>query len=127
ARFLSYALDTDKVVYQNFDFSRDRLLTLTQQLSPALLRVGGTKADLVYYDLSRTPIASPPPGYTGVLDRATFDAMCGFADALGVDIMFTLNAGPGPRSTAKAWHEAQSRRLIEASVAAGCPVRVWEL
>ncbi|HLT35830.1 MAG TPA: hypothetical protein VK034_06080, partial [Enhygromyxa sp.] len=125
-RFLSYALDTDKVVSQNFDFDRPRLLNLAAELSPALLRIGGTKADRVYYDMSDTPTAEAPPPFVDVLDRATWDAACDFAEALDVELLFTVNAGPGPRDADGLWTDAQARELIEYTVARGCPVTVWE-
>ncbi|NJK31642.1 MAG: hypothetical protein HC927_04070 [Deltaproteobacteria bacterium] len=125
-RYLSYALDTDKVVYQQFDFERPRLLALTAELSPALLRIGGTRADQVYYDMSDTPLAEAPSGYERVMDRATWDAACDFAEALGVEMLFTINAGPGPRDDQGQWIDAQARELIEYTIARDCPVTVWE-
>jgi heparanase 1 len=126
-RYLSYALDTDKVVHQGFDFDRPRLLALTAELSPALLRIGGTKADIVYYDLSDTPVVTPPAHYADVLNRDTWDAACDFAEALGVEILFTINAGKGPRGIEGEWLDDQARQLIEYTVARDCPVSVWEL
>jgi heparanase len=125
-RFLSYALDTDKVVTQGFDFDRPRLLNLTAELSPALLRIGGTKADRVYYDMSETPTAEAPAPFVDVLNRATWNAACDFAEALDVELLFTINAGPGPRDAEGLWTDAQARELIEYTIARGCPVTVWE-
>jgi heparanase 1 len=126
-RYLSIALDTDKVVSQKFDFDRPRLLALTSELAPALLRIGGTKADGVYYDLSDSPVTEPPPNYADVMDREIWDAACGFAEALGFEMLFTINAGQGPRGGEGPWAEDQARALIEYTVAQGCPVSVWEL
>ncbi len=125
-RFLSFALDTDKVVHQHFDFARPRLLELTSALAPALLRIGGTKADRVYYDLSGMPVSAAPDPFVDVLDRSIWDATCEFADALDLQLLFTINAGPGPRDANELWVDEQARGLIEYSVAQGCPVEVWE-
>jgi heparanase 1 len=125
-RFLSYTLDTDKVVAQGFDFDRPRLLNLAAELSPAMLRIGGTKADRIYYDLSDTPISQAPDPYVDVMNRTTWDAACDFAEALDVEMLFTVNAGPGPRDTDGLWTDAQARELIEYTVARDCPVAVWE-
>ena len=126
-RFLSYTLDTDKVVYFDFDFERPRLRNLAAALSPAMLRIGGTKADRVYYDLSDAPVDEAPPPYTRVLNRAVWDPACAFARDLDVEMLFTVNAGPGPRDQANLWTDAQARELLEYSVAQACPVSVWEL
>jgi heparanase 1 len=125
-RFLSFALDTDKVVHQKFDFTRPRLHELTAALSPALLRIGGTKADRVYYDLSDLPVTEAPTPYVDVLDRAVWDAACEFSDTLDLQLLFTINAGPGPRDANELWLDDQARELIQYSVAQGCPVDVWE-
>ena len=125
-RFLSYTLDTDKVVAQNFDFDRARLLNLAAELSPALLRIGGTKADRVYYDMSDTPLSQAPEPYVDVMNRTTWDGACDFAEALDVELLFTVNAGPGPRDMNGLWTDPQARELIEYSVARDCPVAVWE-
>jgi heparanase 1 len=126
ARYLSYALDTDKVVHQGFEFDRPRLLALTAELAPALLRIGGTKADVVYYDLSDAPVATAPAYYADVLNQDTWDAACEFAEALGVEMLFTVNAGEGPRGIEGEWLDDQARQLIEYTLARGCPVSVWE-
>jgi heparanase 1 len=125
-RFLSFALDTDKVVHQKFDFKRPRLLELTAALSPALLRVGGTKADRVYYDMSDMPASMAPAPYVDLLDRSIWDDACEFTEALDLQMLFTINAGPGPRDVDLLWQDDQARELIQYSVAQGCPVDVWE-
>jgi heparanase 1 len=125
-RFLSYTLDTDKVVSQGFDFDRPRLLNLAAELSPAMLRIGGTKADRVYYDMSDTPLSQAPDPYVDVMNRTTWDAACDFVEALDGEMLFTVNAGPGPRDQNGLWTDAQARELIEYTVARDCPVVVWE-
>jgi heparanase len=126
-RFLSYTLDTLTVVTEQFDFDRPRLVNLAAELSPALLRIGGTQADRVYYDMSDLPVSQPPTAYADVMDRAIWDAACDFAEALDVEIMFTINAGPGPRDQDGRWTDGQARELIEYTLARGCPVTMWEL
>src|SRR5690606_30203811 len=81
-RFLSYTLDTLTVVTRQFDFDRPRLLNLAAELSPALLRIGGTQADRVFYDLSDLPVSQAPEPYVDVMDRAIWDPACDFAEAL---------------------------------------------
>jgi len=126
-RFLSYTLDTLTVVTRQFDFDRPRLLNLAAELSPALLRIGGTQADRVFYDLSDLPVSQAPEPYVDVMDRAIWDPACDFAEALDLELMFTINAGPGPRDPDGLWTDEQARELIEYTLARDCPVAVWEL
>lgn len=126
-RYLSYTLDTLTVVTERFDFERPRLRNLAAELSPALLRIGGTQADRVYYDLSDQPVSQAPTPYADVMDRSIWDPACDFAEALDLELMFTINAGPGPRDQDGLWTDTQARELIEYTMARGCPVTMWEL
>jgi len=62
-----------------------------------------------------------------VLTRTWWDAACEFAAALDLDILFTLNAGPGPRDQAGAWTPDNARELLTYTRDRGCPVTAWEL
>lgn len=143
-RYLSFALDTSQVVGGNwwvadggqapttpFDFSRAELMRLTQPLAPAILRIGGTAADQVYYDLGTPPLASPPFKYNYLFTKSEFDAVNQFAEAAGLQVLFTLNAGTGPRLPNLLWSEAwtpdQAKTLIDYAVSSGYPVIAWEL
>jgi heparanase 1 len=144
-RYLSVAVDTAEVVGATFwsadagvegaggsapvppyDFTRPRLRRLAQELAPAYLRVGGTTADKVFYDLSDTPAASPPAPYKAVLTRAQWDGVNGFAAALGYQVVFTLNAGPGPRDATNAWQPDNARSLLEYTHAKQYPIALWD-
>ena len=144
-RFLSVALDTSEVLGGRwwganashieigrgdarttpFDFARPRLLQLASALAPAYLRVGGTEADFVYY-APGAPQA-PPPGYELVLTRERWDAVNTFARASGFDLLFTVNAGAGPRGPDGRWTSANADSLLEYTREAGYQVPVWEL
>src|SRR5262249_13393942 len=50
-----------------------------------------------------------------------------FARAEGLELLFTLDAGPGPRDTASAWTPDNARELMSYVVARGDPVTTWEL
>lgn len=149
ARFLSFAIDTAQVVgglwwsssgeveggggteeQEPYDFSRPRLRELAGQLAPAYLRIGGSEADKVYYALD-DPSEAPPEGYTTVMTEAQLQGVADFAQAVGLDILFTLNAGPGPRAlrpdAEPVWTSSNARALIERSVARDWPIDVWEL
>lgn len=145
-RFLSVAVDTAQVVGATFwspdagleggggsspvapyDFARPRLRRLAQELAPAYLRIGGTEADKVYYDLGDAPVTTAPGKYKAVLTRAQWDGVNAFAKALDYRVLFTINAGPGPRDAANAWQPDNARALLEYTRAKGHPVALWEL
>jgi hypothetical protein len=143
-RFLSLAVDVAQVVGGTFwnpgvvsgattttvppyDFTRARLRALVQPLGHAYLRVGGTDADRTYYALSDPPPAMPPANYRWILTRAEWDRMSDFAAALDLPIVFTLNAGSGPRVDNGPWQPAQARALVDYAVQARSPVAAWEL
>lgn len=110
-----------------YDFTRPRLRRLAAALAPAYLRIGGTAADRLYYDLSAEPVTTPPEGYEEVLTAAIWDGVADFARELDLEIFFTLDAGLGPRDAEKQWTPDNARTLIEYSVAHEVPVAVWEL
>jgi len=146
-RFLSFAVDIAQVVGGRFwcaearcdpvpgggtpipayDFNRPRLVHLVRALSPAYLRIGGTASDQVYYDLSEDASAPLPPGYLYRLTRHQWDAVNRFASACGLEVVFTLNAGPGPRGAGRAWNPENGAELIAYTVAQNYPVVQWAL
>jgi hypothetical protein len=144
-RFLSVAVDTAQVVGATFwnpeaglegaggsypvppyDFARPRLRRLAVELAPAYLRIGGTTADKVYYDLGAEPVVNPPAPYRAVLTSKQWDGVADFASALGYRIVFTLNAGPGPRDPGNVWHPDNARTLLEYTRAHHVPVAMWD-
>ena len=146
ARFVSFAVDTIQVVggpfwappgqgkgllstspVSRFSFTRPRLRRLAGALGPAYLRIGGTDADRTVYDLGDAPGSQAPGKAHGVLTRAIWDEVNGFARELDLRLLFTLNAGPTARDAAGDWDPAGARKLIAYSVARGYPVDVWEL
>ena len=145
-RFVSFAVDTVQVVggrfwappgkgggllgtgpVPRFRFDRPRLRRLAGALAPAYLRIGGTDADRIAYDMSGGPAPAAREGAPGVLTRAIWDQVNAFAGDLDLRILFTLNAGPMARDAAGAWDPAGARALIAYTVAHRYPVDVWEL
>jgi heparanase 1 len=110
-----------------FDFERPGLRTYAGALSPALLRVGGSEADKLYYDLRADPVAEPPDGFEYVLRRSRWEALVSFADAVGMRLVFTVNAGPGPRDRRGLWTAENARHLMTAVREERHPVLGWEL
>lgn len=141
-RFLSFSIDTaqalggvfwdpagsgKEVPVEVYEFGRPRLRRLAGEFSPALLRVGGTAADYVLYDLGEAPVAVPPAPFKLVMTRSIWEGIASFARDLDLEILFTLNAGPGARDASLAWTADNARTFVDFVSARGDPVTVWEL
>jgi hypothetical protein len=146
-RYLSFAIDTALLVggawwdgstsvsggrgtvnAPPLDFADARLRRLARELKPAILRVGGTEADLCYYSLDPSrPVTTPPSGFKSVLSAERWDELAGFSRDLELDLMFTLNAGKGTRDSRLRWQPDQARALLQHAQARGQTVAVWEL
>lgn len=144
-RFLSFAIDSSQHVggvwwspeaevegalgstpQPVFDFRRERLETLTEALAPAYLRIGGSEADRVWFE---TEVGDPrPEAYEQTLTRSMWDEAASFARRHRLQLVFTLNAGPGPRGGASGpWNPANAEALVRYATERGDPVAVWEL
>jgi heparanase 1 len=148
-RYLSFSVDTSQVVggkWWNpqadrvewssgtvqapvFDFDRPKLNLLTEALAPAYLRIGGSEADKVFYDLEAGPGAGPaiPEGYESVFTRGQWDAVHAFASRNDLELVCTLNAGPAARDRTSRWQDDNAAELMAYSARQGYPVAVWEL
>jgi heparanase 1 len=109
-----------------FDFGNPRLRNAAAALAPAYLRIGGSEADKIYYDLAADSPYEPPDGYEFVMTRPQWSGIHRFAESVGFDVFFTLNAGPGPRRHG-AWTTSNAAQLMRAAAARGDSVAVWEL
>lgn len=146
--FLSFALDTAQLVggkwwhpearraefgsgiWQTpvFDFDRPLLVALTRALAPAYLRLGGSEADKVYYALDLPERQGAlPSGFASRLTAEQWIAANTFARRCGLQIIFTLNAGPGPRRSDGSWNAAHAAALLDFSARQGFEIPVWEL
>jgi len=139
-RYLSVALDTASVLGGAFwskggaaasvsgdrdvpalDLASPTLIERARALAPAYLRIGGTAADTVDYQLdAERPL---PKGDKLRLTRERWEQIADFSRALDFPLLFTLNAGPATRDAKGAWTSANAAPLV----AAGAPVAVWEL
>jgi heparanase 1 len=146
-RFLSVAIDTSQILGGRwwsrgarrveigrgddhrtpFDLSRPRLRALAAALAPAYLRVGGTEADFVYYDMKGDGSPPAPAPYELVLSRDRWDAVNDFARTAGYELLFTVNAGPGPRTPDGRWSPENLGGLLDYTRREGYRVPVWEL
>lgn len=146
-RFISFAIDSSQLVGGHwwsrlgsevevgtgahttppFDFGRPRLRRLTEHLTPATLRIGGSEADRLYYDLGEVPRARAPKPYPLLLTRRMWDELTEFVEATGLGFCFTVNAGPGPRDTSGRWTADNARELLTYAKRRGTRVDLWEL
>jgi heparanase 1 len=112
-----------------FDFNRPKLDTLTRALAPAYLRIGGSESDKAYYDLKTDSAFATmiPPKYQSAMTRQEWDAVNAFAKRTGLQVVFTLNAGPGSRNSDGSWNNANAAELMAYTARQGYPVAVWEL
>ncbi len=150
-RYLSFAIDLSQVVGGKwwdpqakraewgsgtvqaplFDLDRPVLDRWVQGLAPAYLRIGGSEADKVYYHLeARSGTGTHldvPPRYKSVLTRSQWDAIGAFAGRNGLELVYTLNAGPASRDRHGFWWGENAATLLGYTAAQGYPVSVWEL
>lgn len=110
-----------------FDFTRPQLRHLAKALAPAYLRVGGTESDHVYYSVESAQVQAPPEGYELSLGRERWNALADFSKDAGFDLIFTVNAGPGPRGSDQEWRPNNAETLVRYARERGDEVAVWEL
>jgi heparanase 1 len=110
-----------------FDFSRPRLHLLAKELAPAYLRIGGSEADVLYYDLDDHSEQEPPAPYDLVFSRQMWDDIHAFAQAVGYTVFFTVNAGPATRDEEKNWTIENAQKIFEYTRQKKYQVDVWEL
>jgi heparanase 1 len=148
-RYLSFSIDTSQAVGGKFwdpsasgfeigsgsanatvfDFNNSRLDLLASALAPAYLRIGGSEADKVYYDLRcrEMKATSIPDGYASSLTRAQWDSIGAFAQRNNLDLIFTLNAGPASRDHHRRWDGSNASELLAYTASQGYPLTLWEL
>ena len=112
-----------------FDFNRKKLDVLASALAPAYLRIGGSESDKAYYDLSSNPgqPTAPPKGYQSVMTAKEWDDVNAFANRNGLQVTFTLNAGPSARKSDGSWDGSNAAELLAYSAQHRYPVAIWEL
>ncbi|NUM35891.1 MAG: hypothetical protein HUU50_15210 [Candidatus Brocadiae bacterium] len=146
ARYISFALDISQVVggkWWNpkadkaeqgsgthtspiFDFSCHELDILVKELAPAYLRIGGSEADKVYYDLQEKTTTPIPSGYHSALTKKQWDSLHSFIKRNSLGLIFTLNAGPGNRNSDGTWLPDNSEALLKYSVQCSYIIDVLE-
>jgi len=167
--FLSFTIDTSLVmgghwwgdshemtqgvasdVTEQLDFRTDRLVRFAKAVSPAMLRIGGTEADRLFYKPGEKAVSafyagqrhddadasgaadllSPQPqnihAYEYVLKKGLWKNIQDFTKRTGMSLLFTVSAGLADRDAHGVWHEENAARLIAWSVKKKFRVAAWE-
>ena len=146
ARFLSVAIDTSQWLGGRWwsasgrvevgrgtepvaplDLGQPALRELARALAPAYLRIGGTEADRVRYAFGGAAPERAQAENELTLDPARWDALSEFSAAAGLDLFFTINAGPSARGSEGQWLRSSAEGLFAHAREHGQSVSVWEL
>ncbi len=105
----------------------------TRLLSPAYLRVGGTEADRIRYGFSReAPQAFPDQSRVATAERSfilkknLWKKLTEYCRNTGVQLVFTLAAGPESRDRHRAWQSHEAERLLSYTARKNLPIAAWE-
>ncbi|WP_304223177.1 glycoside hydrolase [Gracilinema caldarium] len=122
---------------QPLDLSDSQLVNLTQLLAPAMIRIGGTEADRIWYKGGKKAAAQLAPDmkmdalqglqiHEYVLDKKTWKALHTFLEKTGMELLFTVSAGPADRDSQGRWQEGNALKLMAYSRKKGYRVAAWE-
>lgn len=134
--FVAFSIDSSQLVgssfwgvSKEFDFHRKDLILLAKALSPALLRIGGTDGDSVFYNLSSDARTVLPEGFRYALQEEQLSSLNGFLRSTGWELVFGLNAGLGPRGGSRLgrWDGTNAVALLESARSLQLPVYGYEL
>ena len=114
------------------DLQDEALRRYARMLAPAYLRLGGSEADRVFYAFGDRSTGGArddarAAGYRSELTVERWDELCEFADATGLELMVTVNAGAGPRRRDGSWDPENARALVAHAVERRQPVTAWGL
>jgi heparanase 1 len=144
-RYLSVAIDSSQLVGGHWwspdgsveaigrrrvapiDLARARLRDMARELAPAYLRVGGTEADRIFYAVGDDATEPAPLGSDLVLTNERWSGLVDFAKGAGLDLFFTLNAGPSTRDDKGRWTTANAEKLLRHAQARGDHIAALEL
>eukprot|EP00762_Andalucia_godoyi_P006321 ANDGO_05826.mRNA.1 Heparanase-like protein 3 len=125
--FLSFTIDVAQILDSRLNFSEATFLANTRALMPAFLRIGGTKADSTYWQVSSDSV---PPGFEHVISQSRIRDLCAFAAAVGTRLVIGLSNGPASQSSSspQAWDPSVNAAALLAFLRdIQCPVHAFEL
>jgi heparanase 1 len=106
-----------------FDFQNKNLIKLTKALSPAYLRIGGSRADDLFYHFSDE---DKPKRYKYNLKPKTWDNINQFTNECNLKLFFNINGGPSARKKGK-WQPDNFSKLLDYTNKNNYKVHIWEL
>ena len=110
-----------------WNLTNPSFIAAAKAFAPAHIRLGGTAADNVTYDMQGQVGRAGAVGIpSGTLSKAKWDELCGFASKAGWTIIFGLNALHGVSSSHAVWDSSNAKELLTYTKRAGCPVVGWE-
>ena len=126
-KYLSFGLDTAQVVGSYWwdkegkmtggrgknkttplNLKDQNLLKYTKELSPAYLRIGGSEADALYYQINND---KKPKKYDSVLSKKRWKEIEGFVTETQTQLFFTLNQGPSSWDKNKKWNSTNLKEF----------------
>lgn len=113
-------------VYPPIDLSSEKLRFLAKALGPVWVRVSGTWATSVYYDLDDRCGGRPPEGYKSVLTRSQWDGVLDFVQAVGAKLLISAANCAGNHTSSEPWDPTQLDELLTYSKTKGVPVAAVE-
>jgi glycosyl hydrolase family 79 len=109
------------------DLVNARLRKLAAALSPALVRISGTRANTTYFADPDDASPTPPAGYATVLTRRQWQGVVDFSRAVDAPIVTSFAISSGARGVRGVWTSGQARRLLAATHAMGGRIVAAEL
>jgi len=91
------------------DLKNQTLINLMKRFTPMVLRIGGSEADHLYYDLQNSGVT--PNNFDSSINTLRLDELIHFSELIGADLLFTINAGPANRKNGK-WIPDQYLELL---------------
>lgn len=121
--FISFNLDYYQI-YNGINIESSRLEYLTKQLSPAIVRVGGTDGDFVYFDIGDEKGCNnlPKPGYDDgeywnytCLSMDKFDTFISWSKKTNTKIVWSLPVGYPlyPNVSSLSWNSTNSKQFLQ--------------
>ncbi len=93
---------------KKLNLKNPQLIKAIRDLSPTLIRIGGTEADHVFYNFEN---ATLPKGFDSLLGPNRIDQLFEFLKDIDSKLIFTINAGHGVRTDGK-WKKEQLKALL---------------
>ncbi len=129
--FLSFGLDTAQIVgsywwdksslmkkgrggkkVKPLNLKNKKLIMYAKALSPAYLRIGGSEADALYYQVTKN-IKTKPKSFDSVLDQNKWKEIENFVNQTETKLFFTLNQGPSTWDKDNNWQTENLEQFIK--------------